>query len=111
MADDAAPRNTNWTAVGVVVGLGLIVLVAVNCSGDDNSRGPSSGDALVSCHHAVEAQLNNPATADFKTLQTTITDTRITGVVEADNDFGVTQEISYTCSISGGAVTGARVSQ
>jgi len=102
-----AQHRAQVGAVAVIAAVGIGALVLLN-GGDDEPRriNPSA-----ICHELVRQKLSNPATADFQASRTTTTSTRITGVVQAENDFGVTQELDYTCSIDGDTVTGASVSQ
>lgn len=78
----------------------------VACSGGSDS---GSGAAWVACQHAVKAQLNNPATADFALMDTTMTDAVIDGTLTAENSFGVKQDLQFHCEMSGEQVTSAEV--
>ena len=100
----------------VVAVMGLLAVAAAGCG--SSSSGAHESDAWVACKDAVKGQLRNPATADFALMKTQIDEQddgvgwRVEGVVTAKTDFGVEQEISYTCETNGQAtVTDVNVAQ
>lgn len=84
-------------------------MTASACGGSDDGESGADADAWMACKDAVEAQLNNPATADFALMQTTIETEYIDGILTAKNDFGVEQELQFHCERSGSTVTSAEV--
>lgn len=76
------------------------------CGSGENA---SDTDAWIACKNAVQAQLNNPATADFALMQTTIEVDFIDGILTAENSFGVEQELQFHCERSGSTITAAEV--
>ncbi|WP_346007155.1 hypothetical protein [Janibacter terrae] len=100
-------KSSTWVLLGVAI---VALVIFACCSGaftDDDD--PSSGAALTACRNAVKAQIKNPSTADFAVLDTTITDTSISGEVTAENDFGGEKTLRYRCTISGESVTNVTV--
>jgi hypothetical protein len=77
--------------------------------GDGGGGGASDTDAWIACKDAVEAQLDNPATADFALMQSTIEADFIDGILTAENNFGVKQELQFHCERSGSAITDVEV--
>ena len=92
--------TTNRLCV-VTAAAALLLSSLAACSSD----GPSSGAAWVACQHTVEANLENPATADFSLMSTTIKTTFIDGTLTAENSFGVERELQFHCDLGGETVT------
>ena len=71
--------------------------------GTEPDSGLPQGEAWHNCKEAVRGLLNNPETADFSILSTTIDETSngydIDGSLTAGNDFGVKQEIAFSCNV------------
>lgn len=104
------PKQSGSSPWKILAGAAVAIIVVACCSGafsDDDE--PSTGAALAACKNAVKGQIKNPSTADFATLDTTITDTSISGEVTAENDFGAEKTLRYRCAISGESVTNVTV--
>ena len=95
-------KDPAFSALGVVI---MSVAILTACSGE----GASDSDAWIACKKAVEAQLENPATADFALTQSTIEADFIDGILTAENTFGVEQELQFHCERSGSTITDAEV--
>lgn len=111
---EPAKEESKGSSPWMILAFAVAAIVVFACcngvfSGDDDE--PSSGSALTSCRNMVKAQIKNPSTADFAVLDTTITDTSISGEVTAENDFGAEKTLRYHCTISGDTVTDVTVNQ
>lgn len=110
---DAAKPKQSSSPWKILAGAAVALVIVACCSGafSNDDDGPSTGAALAACKNAVKGQIKNPSTADFATLDTTITDTSISGEVTAQNDFGAEKTLRYRCTISGETVTNVTVDQ
>jgi hypothetical protein len=124
-ADEVAPEKQTERALSGCVKLGcgiplalvalFVVLAVIGTFSDEG--GSNSGEAWTACREALEAQLRNPATADFPLLDRQIDESAgggwsIAGLVGAENHFGVEQRFRFTCEVSpDGLVTDSRLIQ
>lgn len=79
-----------------------------------NTTSFGEGDAWLNCQDAVKDQLRNPATADFSMLSSDIERAddgwfEISGSLNAENDYGVKQEIGFSCRVKEGEPVQAEV--
>lgn len=116
---DSERKGNRW--VGNLVkagGLALFLIIGiVAISQDDQTIEPANGSstqerstAWMICKDSVKDRLNNPATADFSLLSTSIegddaSGYDISGSLTAANDFGVEEEIAFSCQVRDGSVT------
>lgn len=102
------PKATNGgNALAAIIVLAVIFFGFKACSGSSSTSDET--DALVNCRRAVKAQIKNPATADFDVFSTNQTASLITGEVTAENDFGATKSLRYSCRMIGSTVQSATV--
>jgi hypothetical protein len=82
-------------------------------SAADGHHGVPRGEAWNDCKSAVREKLVNPDTADFTLLSTDFSAKgdgwSITGTLKAKNDFGVEDELAYSCRIDANKNVRARV--
>ena len=93
---------------------GYAIYDGLNTNNDDGDSGGDRATALTSCKRAITAQLANPATTDFETLATTISEDAsgytIRGPMKAQTGFGVEQALRYRCSTTqAGSILSASV--
>lgn len=102
----------------VVVAFGALALYAI--WSDDHPSVPSkerqAATAIQECRDAVRQQLKSPKTADFGSEATSETGEftyRVTGLVDAENSFGVPLRHTFVCNAYGlgGKTPGAAVSE
>lgn len=111
-------KKTQQDAIGQKTGVGCLALLGlavffglVTCGGGSDDPSDSDGNELANCRQAVRVQVKNPDTIDWKTLSTDIQETRISGELTAENDFGGTKTLYFVCDMSGSQVTNATVSE
>jgi hypothetical protein len=95
----AGDRGMRLGGVALVV---FVIGVAVfsRLGGDAGAEGPSDAGAIDVCHQAVEAQLKAPGTAEFggdNTVAETSRRYQVDGHVDAENSFGATLRLDWTC--------------
>lgn len=105
-APPPVPRQTSRTAVLVIVGLVVLVIVGsfaavrlYNTSRSDPAA-DTSAQLIATCREGVKARLKAPSTAQFGEETTAgMSETRwkVSGVVDAQNGFGAMLRKRYSC--------------
>lgn len=103
---DAQPATSHASTLGcfALLAVPVIAVGALAWSCTANTADPDDGSTapLLACKQAVEGQVKNPDSIDWHTLDTTIGKRKITGSLDAQNVFGATKTLSYTCSLDQG---------
>ena len=92
-------------AVKIFLFVAAAVLAFVVVGQDDTGSAVDRSHPVEwsACKESVKAQLDEPATANFKILGTQMRETgtglKIDGELEADNAFGASRQITYECVV------------
>lgn len=118
MADEKKKITGKDVAIVAVLALVVFGFYQLGSSGSTDVPEPDGGvsksDAWGACKDAVEEQLRNPATVDFELLAADISEQpdggwSIAGSLTAENDFGVEQDIGYSCKVDANGHVTAKV--
>lgn len=92
----AGNKGCVWVFMAIVV-FAIGATVVSNLSEKD--EGPSDSGAIDVCHQAVDEQLKAPGTADYSGELVTHTgnDYTVTGQVDAENSFGASLRLEWSC--------------
>ena len=92
-------RGMRLGGVALVVFVAGAVVLSHLGGGNAQAEGPTDAGAIDICHQAVEEQLKAPATAEFGDKTAVHGNERytVTGYVDADNSFGATLRLDWSC--------------
>ena len=112
MTDDqtttpARPSKAKLAGIFAAVAFGVYVFFSVGhhaSPADGDTPSVPRGEAWNSCKSAVAEQLRHPDSADFALLSTDFSEVgagwSITGSLKAENDYGVKDELGYSCKVA-----------
>jgi hypothetical protein len=109
---DANTKFLTLVGVGTVVALALLCIGGMLWNVFTDGPKPDGGGALTACREYVKDRLKAPSTARFSDLNLTGSGSRwtVVGAVSAENSFGGTIDMGFTCTVSGSGTNWSLVS-